>query len=247
MKPYGHHLEDGIVQVCFTLPVEPSPQAQKAATAYAEKMGLRDCRVVWMEAIGSQFTYFIIYGSATYTLDWNQVLMSEKAPSSLAERTEDIDLQFRQQLGRRITLLACTSESSERAVEFEALLSMQGVVGEVGLEGYSTFQVQRYREIKGVDDLIAKAVEIKADALLVYEPAEGQKALGSLARKLKGCKELPPWFLRLTWEPGTLPTQTARMVVEGLCQRGINTASADEKIAKDLSPKKRGLFGWLRG
>ncbi len=49
LKPYGDILNDGTIQVSFTLPVEPSPEAREAAIQFAEKMGLDQIKVATME------------------------------------------------------------------------------------------------------------------------------------------------------------------------------------------------------
>ena len=45
LKPYGDIMDDGTVQLAFTLPVEPSPEAREAAVQLVQKMLRRDDRV----------------------------------------------------------------------------------------------------------------------------------------------------------------------------------------------------------
>ncbi len=245
LKPYGHHLGDGIVQVCFTLPVACSPRAQQAALAYADRMGLKNCRVTWMEAIGSQFTYFILYGQAQHTLDWNQISEPTEPATTLAERSEEVDQTFRKILGRRVVLLACLNPADEEAIEFEALLSLQGIAGEVGLEGYSTFQVHRYRNGCDPKALIEKINSVKADALLLPESLLEKKEFRDLDRALKGAKELPGWFVQLPWRTGTQPGQLAHQVVHALEQQGLKKGSESEPADAESTDKKRGLLRWF--
>ena len=39
LKPYGDIMDDGTVQLCFTLPVEPSPEAQNTCAAPLDQRG----------------------------------------------------------------------------------------------------------------------------------------------------------------------------------------------------------------
>jgi beta-lysine 5,6-aminomutase beta subunit len=40
IKPYGDTLNDGAVQLSFTLPVENSPKAEEAARLFVKKLGI---------------------------------------------------------------------------------------------------------------------------------------------------------------------------------------------------------------
>lgn len=247
LKPYGHHLGDGIVQVCFTLPVGASPRASEAALAYAEKMGLKNCRVTWMEAIGPHFTYFIIYGAAEPTLDWDQTAAQEKVPCLLADTAEELDRRFREQLGRRVSVLAYVHDSTAEAIEFEALLSWQGIAGEIGLEGYSTFYVHRQRERSDVETLLEKARSVKADILLLHAEAAALPELAQLDRRLQEARELPAWFLKVVWQRGTLPAELAYTCVSKLHACGITVAppAPEGPSSEEAAAKKRGLWRWF--
>jgi beta-lysine 5,6-aminomutase beta subunit len=51
VKPYADHLDDGLVQMSFTLPVPHSLAARKAALELAGKMGFEEPEVVHYESI----------------------------------------------------------------------------------------------------------------------------------------------------------------------------------------------------
>ena len=61
MKPYGDTLNDGKVQVSFTLPIKDGEKAVSAAIALAKKIGLNDPSVVHHQSLDEGFTFFIIY------------------------------------------------------------------------------------------------------------------------------------------------------------------------------------------
>ena len=46
IKPYGDTLNDGSVQLSFTLPVKCSGKAREAARLYVLKLGFKSCQVV---------------------------------------------------------------------------------------------------------------------------------------------------------------------------------------------------------
>ena len=56
LKPYGDIMDDGTVQLAFTLPVEPSPEAREAAVQLVQKMGFDQIKVATMEKAANGFT-----------------------------------------------------------------------------------------------------------------------------------------------------------------------------------------------
>ena len=77
--------------------------------------------------------------------------------------------------------MACADGVKEGEIDFEALISLKGVSGEMGLEGYSTFILRRARGFENVDSILDEAINTKADACIVCEPlsgwGKGEKAL----------------------------------------------------------------------
>ena len=73
MKPYGDRLDDGAVQMSFTLPVSASLEAKQAAKMYIEKLGLKSVSVATMESLGDGFSHFVVYGNAEHTIDYTRI------------------------------------------------------------------------------------------------------------------------------------------------------------------------------
>lgn len=55
LKAYGDRLDDGAIQLSFTLPVSASPEAKEAAKRYIEQIGLEKVSVATMESMGTAF------------------------------------------------------------------------------------------------------------------------------------------------------------------------------------------------
>ncbi len=268
LRPYGHHLADGLVQLCFTLPVKCNAEAQQAAVAYAQKLGIVDSRVTWMEAMGEDFTYFILYGKAQPVLNRAELKGLVGDLPRVAEKPCDVDKEFRQRLGRRAVILTCTDGMGSGEIDFEAMTSLKGISGEIGLEGYSTFSVKRFRGPDSVDAIVDAAQKSKADALLVCEPTrgwgKGEKALKDLAKKISKNKDLPAWFVLACWrrDPahagegvagyqlsfgrGIQPSRVADQLVSALDKGGLGTGGGSSRNEpQESSGKKRRLWGIL--
>ena len=73
IRPYGDTTGDGMVQVSFTLPIPHDKRAEGAALQLAAKMGLAPALLVHAKAMGPDFTFFVVYGSATHLVDLREV------------------------------------------------------------------------------------------------------------------------------------------------------------------------------
>ena len=63
LKPYGDTMNDGKVQLSFTLPVSDSEVSVEAARQLALKMGLVEPIVTYHAPLDKSFSFFVVYGS----------------------------------------------------------------------------------------------------------------------------------------------------------------------------------------
>ena len=68
VKPYGDTMNDGMIQMSFTLPVPAGEEANEAAKVLAKKMGLDEPGVVYSKDLGIGYTYFVVYGKCQHTV-----------------------------------------------------------------------------------------------------------------------------------------------------------------------------------
>ena len=61
LKPYGDTMNDGKVQISFTLPVANDEKGDEAAKELARKMGIMDPLVAESITLDNEFTMYIIY------------------------------------------------------------------------------------------------------------------------------------------------------------------------------------------
>ena len=67
LKPYGDTLNDGKIQLSFTLPVSCNDEAIEAAKQLMRKMGFENPQVVFYKELTDGFTFFNCYGTVSYT------------------------------------------------------------------------------------------------------------------------------------------------------------------------------------
>ena len=73
VKPYGDTMNDGKVQLSFTLPVPAGEEAIEAAKQTLLKRGLENPQVVFHRELTPGFTFFNCDGSAVNTVDYTTI------------------------------------------------------------------------------------------------------------------------------------------------------------------------------
>ncbi len=167
VKPYGDTMNDGKVQFSFTLPVEWSEAADEAARQLATKMGFTDVQVVEGRKIAKGFSFFVLYGSTTQSIDFSTI----KAPSvkSHTMSMEEIDAFVHERLGRKIRIAGACIGTDAHTVGIDAILNMKGYKGDYGLERYHSFETFNLGSQIAVEDFVKFAKEHAVDALLASQ------------------------------------------------------------------------------
>jgi len=165
LKPYGDILNDGTIQVSFTLPVEPSPEAREAAMQFAHKMGLDQVKIATMEKAANGFAFFVVYGNTRHTVDFTEIhVVKVKAKK---RSRDEIDEIIRTQIGRKLVVLGACTGYDAHTVGIDAIMNMKGFAGDYGLERYQWLDARNLGAQVLNDDLLKLAVDEKADVILV--------------------------------------------------------------------------------
>lgn len=165
LRPYGDIMDDGTVQLAFTLPVEPSPEAREAAVQLVQKMGYDKIKVATMEKAADGFALFVIYGNLKHTIDYTQIKVL-KVESKKRSRDE-IDELIRTRIGRKLKVLGACTGYDAHTVGIDAIINMKGFAGDYGLERYQWLDARNLGAQVQNEDLLKLAVAEKADAILV--------------------------------------------------------------------------------
>ena len=167
VRPYGDTTGDGMVQVSFTLPVPPGPRADGAALQLANKMGLEPAMVVHSHGIGSEFTFFVVYGSAKHIVDLDAVTIVEREYPLLPP--SEVNAVVRKMLRRKLVVVGGCIGTDAHTVGIDAILNIKGFAGEKGLEYYRELRVINLGAQVTVPELVKRARAEKADAVLVSQ------------------------------------------------------------------------------
>jgi beta-lysine 5,6-aminomutase beta subunit len=172
VRPYADHHGDGLVQLSFTLPVPYSLAARKAALELAGKMGFEDPEVVHYQQLTPGYTYFVMYGRCTHSVDFAAL---QDEGFDLEYMSEDeIERFASEHVGRRIVVVGASTGSDTHSVGIDAMLNLKGYHGHHGLEGYRAFRTYNLGSQVPNSALLARALDVGADAILVSQTVTQQ-------------------------------------------------------------------------
>jgi len=167
LRPYGDTTGDGMVQVSFTLPMPHSKLAEGAAAQLAAKMGMEPALVVHAKAMGPDFTFFVVYGRVNHLVDTSQVQVIERDYPLLTPK--EVNLAIRKGMRRRLVVVGGCIGTDAHTVGIDAILNIKGFAGEKGLEYYRELRVVNLGAQVSVPQLVARAKQERADAILVSQ------------------------------------------------------------------------------
>ncbi|MFX1303487.1 MAG: OAM dimerization domain-containing protein [Promethearchaeota archaeon] len=167
IKPYGDTINDGKIQLSFTLPVEHDEKAIEAAKELTEKMGLKDPEVVYHTLLDKGFTYFVVYGELIHTIDYTKIQV-ESVDVEVMSRDE-INDYIKEKIGRKLVILGASTGSDAHTVGIDAIINMKGFAGHYGLEHYEMIKAINLGSQVSNEEYVKRAIELKADVLLVSQ------------------------------------------------------------------------------
>lgn len=167
VRPYGDTMNDGQVQLSFTLPLKDNDQGIEAARQLALKMGIRDPLVAAHLALDHEFTQYIIYGAVAHSVNVDEIRVAvvEQTVLSMAETDEFI----RERFGRKIVVVGASTGTDAHTVGIDAIMNMKGYAGHYGLERYEMIEAVNLGSQVPNEEFIEEALKLKADVLLVSQ------------------------------------------------------------------------------
>ena len=167
IKPYGDTMNDGKVQTSFTLPVKDDDRGAAAAVLIAQKMGLADPNVALRQKLDENFTFYVVYGSLTHTINYNEIVVQ-----TVTDETMDMhenDEYLKEHLGRKMVVVGASTGTDAHTVGIDAIMNRKGFAGHYGLERYEMIEAYNLGSQVPNEEFIKKALELHADVLLVSQ------------------------------------------------------------------------------
>lgn len=238
IRPYGDRRDDGLIQLSFTLPVPASERAREAAALYCRKLGLTDVKVAAVERAAEQYTFFVVYARSNVAIDYAEIDVPDIVLKKFS--FDELNKTIEQQVGRKIVVVGACTGTDTHTVGIDAILNMKGFAGDPGLERYPWFLVYNLGSQVPNAELVRRAQEVRADAVLVsqvvtqrdvhkenarefIDEAKRQGAHGAMTLLLGGPRVDHRLAIELGFDagfgPGTKPSNVANYVVHALLQR----------------------------
>jgi len=167
VKPYGDTMNDGKTQMSFTLPLPCGDEAIEAAKQLMKKMGFENPQVVFYKELTKGFTFFNCYGSCTHNVDYTTISVPKVETNTMD--MHEVDNFIKENIGRPLVVIGASTGTDAHTVGIDAIMNMKGYAGHYGLERYEMIEALNMGSQVTNEDFIAKAIELKADALLVSQ------------------------------------------------------------------------------
>ena len=167
IRAYGDRRDDGVIQLSFTLPVPLSDKAKEAARLFCTRLGLLDVKVAAAEPAGDNYTFFVVYGRADVSLDYSEIEVPEMVFKKLD--FDELNKLIEEKIARRVVVFGACTGTDTHTVGIDAILNMKGYAGDYGLERYPWFEAFNLGSQVPNEELIRRATERKADAILVSQ------------------------------------------------------------------------------
>jgi beta-lysine 5,6-aminomutase beta subunit len=167
VRPYGDTLDDGAVQLSFSLPVPFGDEAKEAAKQLVVKMGLADPQVYHARDLGEGYSFFVVYARCEASVDFTRIHVPRIEGGSMSR--DEVNAFVREKIGRPVVVLGACTGTDAHTVGIDAIINLKGIDGEKGLEAYPEFVAHNLGSQIANEDLVARAIELKADALLVSQ------------------------------------------------------------------------------
>lgn len=167
VKPYGDTLNDGYMEMAFTLPVPYGEEAEEAAKQYVTKMGIEEPNVTYYHELCPGYTFFVVYGKCVHTVDYTSIKV-KKVDVEVLDRVE-CGNWIAENVGRDIVVVGASIESDAHTVGIDAIIQMKGFHGHFGLERFKNVVAYNMGSQVPCEKLLAKAREVNADAILVSQ------------------------------------------------------------------------------
>lgn len=167
VKPYGDTLNDGMMEFAFTLPVPAGEEAEECAKNYIKAMGCTEPNCVYSKDMGGGYTFFIVYAKSQHTIDYTAIKVP-KVDVEVMDRVECGEY-IEKNIKRDVVIVGASTGTDAHTVGIDAIMNMKGFHGHFGLERFKNVVAINMGSQVPNEELIAKAVEVHADAILVSQ------------------------------------------------------------------------------
>ena len=119
------------------------------------------------EAISDTFSFFVVYAKCKHGVDITRIVVPEVTLKVMTKK--EIDAFIQQTIKRKLNIVGACIESDAHTVGIDAIMNMKGFNGHKGLESYHEINTVNMGAQVACEEVIRKASDIQADAILVSQ------------------------------------------------------------------------------
>lgn len=205
LKTFRNKIGDGKLELSFILPVPFCEKSKRAALAYAEKMGFKDAALLEAQALGEEWSAFVVCGVSGHTIDYHRIKTDaqlDKEPRTVL--AEGLGRKILEQWKRKIVLCAIDLENDPHKAGIDFILNRKGYLGNCGLEACQGFKIVQPRSDLSLEGMQSMLASHSPDILLFFQEASEKDR--ALLKKLKD-------FLKLLEKETALPKHLLKVLV----------------------------------
>jgi beta-lysine 5,6-aminomutase beta subunit len=169
IRPYGDTLDDGKVQLSFTLPVPDGPRGREAARLMVLGWGFKDCEIVHSAAVSDDFSFYVAYGRTENGIDYELVKSDEAHSAEESMSMDEVNDFIKSRVGRKVVVVGACTGFDAHTVGIDAIMNMKGYNHHFGLERYPMIEAHNLGAQVPNEKLIEYCEKVKADAILVSQ------------------------------------------------------------------------------
>lgn len=167
LRAYGDTMNDGKIQLSFTLPVKNDERGQEAARQIAKKMGIPEPSVALSQPLDDEFTFYVVYGSCVHSVDYTDIHVQTIESDKM--EMEECNDYIRENIGRKVVVVGASTGTDAHTVGIDAIMNRKGFAGHYGLERYEMIEAYNMGAQVPNEELLRKAIELNADVLCVSQ------------------------------------------------------------------------------
>ncbi len=167
IRPYGDTLNDGKIQMSFTLPIDHSVLGDEAAKKLALEMGIFDPSVVHSEALSDGFSFYVVYGSIKHQVNLDDIKVVEVESDVMSK--EEVEAYIEKHFDKPIVVIGASTGTDAHTVGIDAIMNMKGYNGNYGLERYKGIKAINLGGQVDNEKLLEEAIRYQADVILISQ------------------------------------------------------------------------------
>jgi beta-lysine 5,6-aminomutase beta subunit len=189
-----------------------------------------------MTAMGPDFTFFVVYGSTTHSVDPDSLTVVEREFPLLSPK--EVNLAIRENLKRQLVVVGACTGTDAHTVGLDAILSMKGFAGDKGLEYYQEMRVHNMGAQVTPDEIVAAVRDEGADAVLISQVVTQREAHIHHLTEVRGALQkagLRDGLLLIGGGPRFSPEQADELGYDRIFTRGTKPSEVASYLAWSIS------------